>query len=113
MHKDFQSMLAHIDGGFTLDLTQEEYPRDVLKGHYNGHSMEIRRRTERSSTPCSTRPLYTLLHVLIEDCVVDTWGLVNTEEENALMVWWGEKRNHLSDSQSDRRATFKAMYRMV
>jgi len=103
-------MLAHIDEGFTLDLTQD-YPHDSLKGHFVGYEMVIRRMTKRSQMADSTRPLYTLLSVFIGGEVVDQWGLTSNEEENLLTAWWGGHHTHLSNAMGERRKAFKAMYR--
>ena len=102
-------MLDHINEGFTLDFTQE-YPHDSLKGYYGGYSMVIRRQIRRSSMSDTTRPLYTLLHVLIDGEVMETWGLCSVAEENALAAWWGTHHNHLSDTKEERRKLFKSLY---
>ena len=109
-YRNLPSLIDHLDRSFRLDMTQE-WPHDSILGTWRDIPCTVSRYMKRSSVLGTTRPVYTVLSILLEGQVVASWGAENSKDEDIINEWFAIKRTAVVDEQQSRRNELEDLFK--
>jgi len=107
-YHNLDSLINHIDSRFKIDIEQE-WPHDEVHGWWDGYKCTVSRYTKRSSM--SSRPLYTIFSIRLENQLVASWGCEGEEDEYKVTLWFGRQREDVVNRQHSRRNELEKLFK--
>lgn len=116
---NLKSFLARIDRDFdpgnfmdeNRDITSNSIPGSFYLRGIGHLPCRITKRVDTGEWTDQGNPYYTIIAVIIDNVLVQSWGCVTPEDESLCHTWFAEHKTRLYDKMYDKEHSYKQAFK--